>query len=382
MHDRYLERIRSLCSLSLRRLPRMVDPRTGLVVFRVDGPDLVPSGTSVRYTAMTALGIERAESAGLPNHLDLGRLDRALDAALPAIDNSGDLGLVLWATARRNRGLAERALLELVEFGPLTQRRGGVAFHSTELAWVATGLAGALAEGIGDERIVRLRLDDAWRRLLANRGDSGMLAFARSHAAPSLRGRLRSELGFFDAQAYGIVAARRRDELLGDDEALAVARTLGRHILRHQRGEGQWAWHYNARTGELVDLYPVYSVHQDGMAPMALLSLERLAGIPTRDAVAHGLEWLFSYNELGVAMANTGRDTIWRSIRRRSPLRRIVFPLKAISLAGVGSGLDLGTRAASPSMLEIDREFRPYHLGFCLYAFAELAAARAERRAA
>ena len=219
--------------------------------------------------------------------------------------------------------------------------------------------------------------------LLANRGQSGMMAFSRQPGAAGLRGRLRSELGFFDAQVYTIVASLRRHEVVGDASALAVARTVGEHILRHQRALGQWAWHYNAKTGGLVDLYPVYSVHQDGMAPMALIPLERIAGTPTRDALARGVDWLYAQNELGVPMVDTEKDTIWRSIRRRQPLSRIVFPLKAASLAGAFDSLDLGAAAASPALLEIDREFRPYHLGWCLYAFSELVASeRREQKAA
>ena len=63
------------------------------------------------------------------------------------------------------------------------------------------------------------------------------------------------------------------------------------------------------------------------------------------------------------------------SIRRREPLRSVVYPLKLASLAGVGEGLDLGARLATPATLEIDREMRPYHLGWCLLAFSEIARA-------
>ena len=380
-NDRYLQRVRDLCGLALRRLPTMVDPRSGLTVFRTDGPDLVPAGSSVRYTAMTALGLERAADAGLSSTLEVPKLHAALERVLGEVDDSGDLGLVLWSAARKNRPLAERAVALLMGFGELTKRRGGDAFHSTELAWVVTGLAEALAAGVGDEPRVRERLGEAWDLLLANRGPSGLMGFARERGAPSLRGRVRRELGFFDAQVYTIVAALRRFEILGDGEALEVARSIGTQLLRHQGERGQWAWHYNARTGAVVDQYPVYSVHQDGMAPMALLPLERLGGVQVEAAVARGVEWLFSQNELGVPMVNLARDTIWRSIRRRGPASRIVFPLKAASLAGIDSPA-LGTVAAVPALLEIDRELRPYHLGWCLYAFAELAAGSSERRAA
>jgi hypothetical protein len=255
--------------------------------------------------------------------------------------------------------------------------------HATELAWVTIGLAEALAAGVGVEREVRGRLDRAFRRLLDLRGASGLLPFARPLSRERRDVRpgdlLHGELGFFDAQVYAIMAALRRDAVVGDPEAREAARTIGERLLAHQHPLGQWGWHYNARTGALVDLYPVYSVHQDGMAPMALLPLERALGVPTTVAVARGVEWLFGRNELGELMADEPRALIWRSIRRRAPLHRVVYPLKAASLLGAGRSLDLGARLAARPMLEVDRELRPYHLGWCLLALAEIASAHRAR---
>ena len=56
-----------------------------------------------------------------------------------------------------------------------------------------------------------------------------------------------------------------------------------------------------------------------------------------------------------------------------------MYPLKALHLARLGSGLDLGACLSGRGMLEIDRELRPYHLGWCLLALAEIAAAHRAR---
>ena len=375
--DRFHANVRALCSLALTRLPRMIDPATGLFTFGVSGVDLVPRGTSVRYTAMTAIGLERAEAHGLGAPVDLDRLYEALGATLPGVDNLGDLGLVIWAAARHARPLAERALKLASEFPDHVQRRRGTSVHSTELALFTNGLTEALAAGVGSERDVRSRLDKAFRCLTAQRGPSGLVPFSRPapgrESPATLHERVQSELGYFDAQIYSLLAALRRHEVLEDEGARAMARTIAEHLLACQHPLGQWAWHYNVRTGTVVDLYPVYAVHQDGMAPMALLPAERLLGISTVPAVARGLKWLFGRNELDHSLVNTEEAVIWRSIRRRSPLRSVVYPLKLASLLDVGRGLDLGARLASHDALEIDREMRPYHLGFCLYAFSALA---------
>jgi hypothetical protein len=393
MHsDRYLANVRVLCDIALRRLPSMLDRRTGLFILRADGEHLRPSSTSVRYSAFVSLGLERAEDAGLIAHppssrggnasaaarrtIPVGEVLAAMDAARPRIDNAGDLGLILWAAARRDRAIAEHALTDLLHFGTMAARRGAHSFPSMELAWIVTGLAEALEHGIGPEREVRARLDATYRLLLENRGRSGMMAFARWEEN-GLRPRLESTLGFFDAQVYTIVASLKRDDVLGDLEAREVAIEIGRHILRHQQSLGQWPWHYNAHTGRIVDMYPVYSVHQDAMAPMALLPLERANLLETTPAVAKGVAWLFGDNELGTTMADASRNLIWRSIRRKGALKRIVYPLKAASLAGIGPA-NLGTSLTHARLLEIDHEMRPYHLGLCLYAFAEIAASAAK----
>jgi hypothetical protein len=287
---------------------------------------------------------------------------------------------VIWAAARHARPLAERALEIALEFPDHVQSRRGTSVHSTELALYTNGLTEALAAGVGSERDVRGRLDKAFRGLAAQRGPSGLLPFSRPvpgrEKPPGWHEHLRSELGFFDAQIYSLLAALRRHEILDDINARAMARRIAEGLLAGQHPLGQWAWHYNVRSGAVVDLYPVYAVHQDGMAPMALLPAERLLGLSTVPAVARGVKWLFGRNELETSLVDSRPDraVIWRSIRRKSPLRGVVYPLKLASLVDLGRGLDLGARLASPGALEIDREMRPYHLGWCLYAFSALAA--------
>jgi hypothetical protein len=377
LRSRYVDQTRKLCDVALAGLANMIDPASGLFVQRVDGDDAVPSGASLRYTAIALLGLERAERAGYAIPVDVGKLYEAVGATVAGAEDLGDVGLVLWASAATCAPIAERALRELLDFDDVVKTRAGEVVHTTELAWVVTGLAEALMAGIGQERDVRRRLDRAYAYLLGQRGPSGLFCFSRP------RGRrprspievVRSELGFFDAQVYGIVACLARDAAIGDPEAREVARAVGERLLVHQHPLGQWGWHYNVRTGTLVDLYPVYSVHQDGMAPMALLWLERVTGVPTTSAVARGVAWLFGHNELGASLVDDERGVVWRSIRRRGARRRLVYPLKATSLLRIGRGLDLGARAASSDALEVDRECRPYHLGFCLYALAELESA-------
>lgn len=349
----------------------MVDAKTGLLAFCARGDDVTNAGTSVRYTAISAIGIGHALAHGMECSIDYGRILDALEEARPTIINAGDRGLLLWAMAGQDRDAAERALETLISAGGDAGPSNDPTHRSTELAWVVLGLGEALAHDIGPERLVRARYELAYRLLMRNRGDSGLMAFARGPNAFPLH--WQSTLGFFDAQIYTTLASVRRAQLLGDLNARDVAISIGERLIHHQHPLGQWAWHYNAKTGGLVELYPVYSVHQDGMAPMALLPLEKAFGVRTSESVARGVAWLFGNNELGVRLIEPDRSVIWRSIRRRGMMRRVVYPFKAASILGVDP-TTLGAAISFPSALEVDREMRPYHFGWTLLAFSELVA--------
>ena len=55
----------------------------------------------------------------------------------------------------------------------------------------------------------------------------------------------------------------------GDSKAAEVASACAKHMCELQGPQGQWWWHFDIRTGRVVEHYPVYAVHQDSMAPMA-----------------------------------------------------------------------------------------------------------------
>ncbi len=124
-------------------------------------------------------------------------------------------------------------------------------------------------------------------------------------------------------------------------------------------------------AGDLLDI--ASPVAPDAQIAVVTEYVARLSA-RTEVVVCSGNHDLDGRNELGELMAIEEHEIIWRSIRRRAPLRRLVYPFKAMSLVGLAGALDLGGRFAAAGHLEVDREFRPYHLGWCLYAFSEIAA--------
>jgi hypothetical protein len=360
-----LNRAAVLVETALAGLPRMLD-RTGAFVFttRPDGPE----GRSLRYTGMTLIGLTAASRAGLDPRLDVVRLVDGLAARRHEITNLGDLGLLLWClTDHYDPPLA--AYDEILDRIPADAASLG-ALTSSELGWLLSGLA-RLAERAPGRRDVRDKARATFAALRANfTEDTGLFCYG-GRAAGRVRRRLRRRFGFFDNQVYGILGGVDYARAAGDTTALAMAERCLDRVLEAQGELGQWAWHYDVRTGAVVDIYPVYAVHQHGMGPMALNAVARATNQRFDDAVSRSVAWVFGDNELGEEMVDAGRGVIWRSIRRGFAHNKLVHVFKALHLLGLRGAADsLAARVNAPEGLTVDRECRPYELGWLLLAQA------------
>src|SRR4029077_12931545 len=138
---------------------------------------------------------------------------------------------------------------------------------------------------------------------------------------------------------------------------------------------GQWWWLYSPSTATVLEGYPVYSVHQDGMAFMGLVPVEQLGEGSYREALALGLDWLDQRNELSLALVEEEPPFICRNIQRVGSDADAAFGISRGNLARAvarswrpGSVSD--QTEVAPEQLEPLRECRSYHLGWLLYACA------------
>jgi hypothetical protein len=105
------------------------------------------------------------------------------------------------------------------------------------------------------------------------------------------------------------------------------------------------------------------------MAPMALFKLTSVTGVDFTEPVMRGMEWLYGMNEMNTSLIDEELGVIWRSIRKNASIPYIQL-FRMIKLMHV-SRLDKLREIADPLMtFEIDRECRPYHLGWILYALS------------
>jgi hypothetical protein len=353
------ELLERLLPLSLKLLPQMYVG--GDFAFRLDGEDtdgvwrLVPAGKSLRYAAIAALGMLRLPDATQRVVLggeSCGDLIGRLIGRLPTAQSLGDAALVCWAAAEAGHGDLPLALARLGELAALPAHR-----YVVDVAWVVTALV-----AVRHLTDVEERLDNARAELLGARG-----AIAYPHLASDDRHWYRAHVGSFADQVYPLQALARLHGSADDTAALAVANQLAATICAAQGAAGQWPWHYDSRTGVVVEDYPVYSVHQHAMAPMALTDLAQAGGDDHLDAICRGLRWLAHPPETAESLILSEPPVVWRKIARNDP-RKLVRGLRAASTRVRPrfrfSALD---KVFPPRV--VDHECRPYEIGWLLVAW-------------
>jgi hypothetical protein len=232
--------------------------------------------------------------------------------------------------------------------------------QTMELAWLLSGLAHELER---DPSASARNALLATREALLGRFVAASRTF--QHAtddAPPLR-RMRRWVANFADQVYPIQALALSAMRDGDGRALAVAAASAEQMVASQGALGQWWWHYDARDGRVAQGYPVYSVHQHGMAPMALHALAAAGGPAFDEAIERGEHWIFE-NESGSSLIDETTGTIWRDIERdEGPGSRFARRVRSVL------GLKRADECAS-ARLFVNRETRPYEWAWCLYASA------------
>ncbi|WP_433181473.1 hypothetical protein [Actinoallomurus sp. CA-150999] len=321
----------------------------GEFVFTRRGEDARPVGRSLRYAAIAALGIRALpldEQRVILHGDTVNDLIDGLMRRLGRLTGLGDVALVCWAAAEAGHADLPYALDHLRRLDAT-----GAPVLTVDAAWVVSAL---VAAGVTDGHLERARA-----RLLAGRD----VLFPHALDGPGLVPWYRAHVGSFADQVYPIQALAR----LGDQEALKAAEEAAGMICAAQGDGGQWWWHYDARTGAVVEGYPVYSVHQHAMGPMALLDLAEAGGTAYGDAIRKGLLWMVRRPETGEPLVIDELALTWRKVARGDP-RKLVRGVRALSARlHPGTRLPLLDRIFRPVV--IDRECRPYEFGWLLYAW-------------
>lgn len=357
--------VESLCKTAKTGLGRFYTTADGVLPYSITiGPngEWRLRGVSLRYAAMSQIGMAEWLKFHPEDATWLPDLWPKIVVNRDKIIHISDFALALWAgvaSGADNCEVFARAL------SARWQSQAGLC-NAVELAWIVQACALSLQGQSDLESIVWPMLDEAKNRLIAFFRPQQNL-FQR-HDRSGFREVVSRRIACFADQVYPIVALSTYGQYFNDLQSIEIAARTVDQICRFQGPLGQWWWHYDTARGIVCEEYPVFSVHQDGMAPMAIRASDQLSGHNHHREIELGLQWILGNNELNEDLLVNGAGIIWRDIQKREPpkLSRALRALLCVgglrSLHSLAGRFFVGFR--------INHECRPYHLGWILYAWA------------
>lgn len=354
--------IQELISLAARGLVAMFDADKQLFCHRLLRTEqgIVREGLSPRYTIMTLLGLRELELAGMESPFDTRAIYRSFIRDTNWIKGIGDLGLLIWLKATFDPGQLGSLFSTFQCEAALDRYSDAQEARTMELSWFLAGLAHAAETTPKQASTLTDLTVETYQRLKENQGEHGL--FGHLSTKNSLAGRLRGRIGSFADQIYPIYAMSKFAKVFHVEGPLGPALECATAVCRAQGESGQWWWLYDSRSGRVSSRYPVYSVHQHGMAPMGLFAVEETSGRSFKQFIYKGLGWIYGANELGIDMRDSAQNLIWRCILPRNSQKK--YWKTALSLVR-SQNQDIPARS-----LRILYEQRPYEFGWLLFAFA------------
>ncbi len=352
--------MRQLRELAVRALERMFRPSQGFFAFRLRrmGESVRLEGTSRRYTAIALIGLADERQATAERVLG-GQSPRdvcgRLLSDLEIMEDLGEVALTLWAARAVGHPKAEKPLKRLRAMRPDRE-----SFPTVEVAWCLSGLS-IQADSPTDPELAGAVAE---RLLKSFESESGMFP----HWPVGVkRPWTRAHVTCFADLVYPIQGLSRYHLTFGSDDSIDVASRCADRICQLQGEHGQWWWHYDVRTGRVIERYPVYTVHQDSMGPMALTTVEQACGRDYGEAIDRSLAWLDHSPEIDGSLIDEQADVIWRKVARHEPdklVRKLQAAISRLHPAMRAPGTGFVFR---PS--RVDYESRPYHMGWILHAW-------------
>jgi hypothetical protein len=309
---------------------------------------------------MTLLGLRELELAGMDSHFDTQAIYASFVRDTNWIQGAGDLGLLIWLTASFDPDKLGRLFSTFDYETVLDRYTDAQEARTMELAWFLAGLAHAAETST---KLISTLTDlsvETYHCIEENQGEYGL--FGHMSTQNSLAGSLRGRVGSFADQIYPIYAMSKFAKIFQVEDPLGPALQCATAVCGAQGESGQWWWLYDARTGRVSSRYPVYSVHQHGMAPMGLLAVEEATGQCFKQFIYKGLCWIYGTNELNVDMRDDRENLIWRCILPRNSQTKYW----EMALSVVRSR----NEHAQVRSLKILYEQRPYEFGWLLFALA------------
>jgi hypothetical protein len=316
---------------------------------------------SPRRTVIALLGLQCLAGSGERQPFDLQSIEKAVFQDKNWIRGIGDLGFLVQFAAEYN---PDRLASLADHFDFATALESFPDGREARTAALSSFLAGISHAKLSRPDLLPDLTDaavDTYRLLQDNQGRGGI--FAHVGLPGLLHQPFSNRFGTIADQMHAIYALTTFARAFEIEEPLADALNCANAIRALQGDKGQWWFLYDKRSCEVVNRYPVCSIYQDGMAPMALLALAEATGQNFDDAIYCGLSWVAGANELSVDLRDWQHGIIWDSIEPRSRITN--FCEHTLNIVH-------NSEKSRHDDLRIRFEARPDHFGWLLYALTRL----------
>lgn len=263
-------------------------------------------------------------------------------------------GMALWASAQLNEPLQKNVMDKIVAF--VKDRSKWNSYRAQDTGMILTGIAEQSARG---NHVLDAEAHALFEHIKKNYRAASELYFDQPTG-------FRRNFASFATQTYLTTALYHYGTRFNNDEALKLVDGSVKKLMSLQGPMGEWPWFYYPAKGIVVDNYEVYSVHQDGMAPLFLTFAEQRGIAGAREAIIKGFEWMHGKNQMNKNMLVPELGMFIRSQIRKGEL---TDKKKRMLRAVVNGAMGRSDPYADPSRLTLRLECRSYHLGWVLYSF-------------
>ncbi|MDD5546105.1 MAG: hypothetical protein PHO67_02945 [Candidatus Omnitrophica bacterium] len=353
--------IACLLSIAANGLEAYYDPQTSLFSFIVTDLGRSPEKANLLLThsLISLLGISNYKESV---HIDFSESKNRVYEQVAMKSGLRESALLLWLLAKENDPRSD------IIFGKICALPSNVIINAEtmEVAWLLTSLV-FYAHQKRSEKTGKT-MDAVSQHLKKRFNCDTCLFYHRPRNSFFSSFDIRYDIANFADQIYSIYAFALYYGLKRDGESLQISEQCADKICSLQGKQGQWWWHYNVPRGTVIQKYPVYSVHQDSMAPFALMELNKVSQKDYSSSISLGLQWLFSENELNVKLANEEKNYVRRGIQRKRFLAKLInvrtLVFKFMKIDCLSGYFD------QPKYLcRMNWEYS-YHLGWILYAYS------------
>jgi len=327
--------------------------------------DFYAQGYSFRYAVISHIGISKWLIYHPHDKQHLPTLWGSILSEISKVDDIGDIALSLWAGCEKPTDTDIEIIIDKLINLWCAQKEG---CNSVELGWILKACLMAIELNPESYHKLISVMKESYVRLCDHYNPTAQLF--RRHKRKGFIQKIYGQIACFADQVYPIIAMSHYGKLYDDHNANTISDHVVNKICEYQGKYGQWMWHYDVMHNRLCEEYPVFSVHQDAMAPMAIFASDEVNHQDHGEAIELGMQWIFGNNELGKNLVLQEQGIIWRDIERVEPQKRTRNIKGLCCTYGIKS---LGDRLTKKYMgnFKINYECRPYHLGWILYAWAD-----------